>query len=198
MKRLATASVLLLLAGILFPASMDAAPYCPDTNTSLDCKKDKSCKCSDIMVGDPINLADGSSFHRVEDFPLGGAISHDLGFLRAYDSEDYASSHANEMTGLPKPFGSSPTNVNALKWYHNFFAFVFKPASGSWWVRNLDAQRMQYTPCASFWCYAPNTSGNSARKDRLQWTPEGFTLHEFDGRKLLFNAAFGSTHYFLT
>jgi RHS repeat-associated protein len=196
MNRLAT--ILALLSMALVPLHARAAPYCPDTNTSLDCKGDKTCKCSDIMVGDPVNLADGSTFHRVEDLPLGGELAPDLAFLRTYDSEVLASNHGGELTGVPKPFGSSPSESGALHWSHNFFAFVYKPASGNWWVRNLDGRRMEFLPCNGFWCMAPNPSSNSARQHRLEWTPEGFTLHELGGRRLYFYAPFGSTHYFLT
>ena len=35
MNRLTMTSALLLLAGLLVPVGLEAAPYCPDTNTSL-------------------------------------------------------------------------------------------------------------------------------------------------------------------
>ena len=126
--------------------------------------------------------------------------------MRSYTSNDQTWSYASALAGLPKPFGSSPTNVNSLKWWHDYFSYVHVTGitGNRWDVRMPGGRLVSFWGCTSTGCWANPVPGNQSAKERLQKTATGFVLIERGGRELHFSSPWtpvgGSVpnHHFLT
>ncbi len=190
------AALLLLIAGSATAGSI----YCPEA-TAPKCQGDK-CQCTRgrLHIGDPVNAADGNVYHRTTDLELRGDAP--LKFIRTYGSVDGLWTYDGAVMGLPKPFGSSPTNVNSLHWWHNYYSFVTVNGS-SWGVRTTDGQMLQYYACSgTVPCQATAGFGSAAIKEVLWWYGDHFQLQLPNGERFDYTAPWPNTanptRYFLT
>lgn len=136
------------LVMVLLP-SWAAAQFCPN-NPVPECE-DKACKCSTegTMVSDPVDIANGNSFQRLEDISL-KSLGEEVSLLRSYTSHDDTWMSVGPVEGPAMPFGSSPTWSESLRWWHSFFAFA-RDINDGWEhvfeVRALDGKWSQFKGC---------------------------------------------------
>jgi hypothetical protein len=100
---------------------------------------DPGCTCSGLHQFDPVNVASGNSFVRIQDASLPGTIGS-TELVRSYVSDDAVWAHENAVSGLPKPFGASPSRQDSLRWWHNYYSFV-RVEGNLWNVRDTDGRR---------------------------------------------------------
>ncbi|WP_309897492.1 RHS repeat-associated core domain-containing protein [Archangium sp.] len=178
----------------------DCTPSEPDGGPSPSCVGPK-CKCTATNALDPVNMASGTSYERVEDVRFSDGLTS-LRFERTF------SSRANEwifdapLVGVPKPFGASPNNPESIEWWHNWLSLVVEHQY-YWSVRDGDGQMMRFTPCTGVPCEAFPTEGNISRTERLKRTATGYELLNQDGSRHIFEARFvakvgGRNRYFLS
>ncbi len=129
-------------------------------------------------VGDPVAIAfdQGVTVDRSEDFFVRTTLG-EVPFIRTYYSDDRMSRGVVTdggalLDGVPKPFGSSPTDITALRWTHNFMAFAdirLQPDGGGFWtVRAPDGNQYKFAPCAGSSCWASERSDMPARAVQLK------------------------------
>ncbi|MBZ4398700.1 RHS repeat protein [Myxococcus sp. AS-1-15] len=172
--------------------------------------------------GDPVNVSDGYSYLREQDFEL-KLSQGSLPFIRMYVSpaRSYAYSRFSEgflpstsNNYLARPFGEH-RNGGSLNWWHNFYSAVYKwSASGAEAeIRDVDGFRNTYqlsskAAVSGRW-YVNDNNKNAA--DRLwqdvatvgTW-PQKFVYYREESGRYEHEAVYvhpdgtGARHYFLT
>lgn len=180
--------------------NVGAAPY--DGGFVPPCGEgDPACTCSGLHQFDPVNVASGNSFVRIQDASLAGTIGS-TELMRTYVSDDAAWAHENAVAGLPKPFGASPSHQDSLRWWHNYYSFV-RVEGNFWSVRDADGRTVPYLACSPP-CWASPTAGNQSQRERLHWSGSVFSFVRSDGSRLEFQDKWHRTAanqwdaYFLT
>ena len=144
-----------------------------------------------FSTGDPIAIAfdRGVTVDRSEDFFVKTEFG-DVPFVRTYYSDDRMSRGTSSdggalLDGVPKPFGSSPTDVTALRWTHNFMGFVDQrleaDGGGFWTVRAPDGNQFQFVPCGNA-CWANERGDVHATGARLFKSTGLFKLYTPSGQ----------------
>ena len=138
------ASVLLVMGSAAHADLGLVCPAGPPKRTTMSCRDTDSGRGSALGVaivtpagktatGDPIILADQTTFQRVVDYSADAANGR-IEFVRSYSSTSATFNYgiAQENIGVPKPFGSSPSGCASspnfancsLRWWHNWFAYA--------------------------------------------------------------------------
>ncbi|MFP2930506.1 RHS repeat-associated core domain-containing protein [Pyxidicoccus sp. 3LG] len=159
------------------------------------------CACSPTLVGDPVEIGQGTSFVHVADVELPG-VADGLGFSRFFTSRADAWAEEAPLAQVPKPFGASPSAPDSLLWWHNYLSLVTVDAS-SWSVRDRGGMLHRFTPCTGTPCWATPAFNNASTPYRLEHTASGFVLHAADGERLVFESPYAVvagnvSRYFLT
>lgn len=198
--------LLIALLAAFLPASA-AAQFCPN-NPVPECE-DKACKCSleGTMVSDPVDIANGNSFQRMEDISL-RSLGEEVSLLRSYTSHDDTWTSVGPVEGPAMPFGSSPSWSESLRWWHSFFAFARDINEIGWEhvfeVRALNGKWSQFKACTGIPCFGTNDSERAGEfeRNRLQRTTQGFLYQMHTGAQYVYESTWGKagtvTHHFLS
>ncbi|WPB73038.1 RHS repeat-associated core domain-containing protein [Archangium violaceum] len=166
----------------------DCLPYEPDGGGPVPCVGPK-CMCSTLAIGDPVNIASGTSFERIEDTRVADGINT-LTFERTFSSRGDEWIYDAPLAGVPKPFGASPKNPESVEWWHNWLSVVVEHQY-YWSVRDGNGQLLRFNPCSgSLPCEAAPAEGNISRKERLKRTSTGYELMLEGGTRHVFEALF--------
>ncbi|MBI3182441.1 MAG: RHS repeat-associated core domain-containing protein, partial [Myxococcales bacterium] len=106
---------------------------------------------------------------------------------RTYDSHTHTWEVDDVVKGVPKPFGSSPSNSDSLQWWHDYYSLI-KAQPFLWSVRDTDGRLFSFEPCSGSPCWAARHASNMSVPERLQSTDAGFVLVRADGHRLAFEA----------
>jgi YD repeat-containing protein len=140
-----------------------------------------------------VALSDLSTRHEEADIGVQGTLGG-FNFVRKYVSTDktwaYQSLVGNSAQPfLPKPFGSSPSSVNSLRWWHGLYSFVqpkgWIPGVSTWAVRDTDGAVLEYEACSSgsTACFARPRTTSLWSTSQLYWSGSAFILFkEREGR----------------
>jgi RHS repeat-associated protein len=149
-----------------------------------------------------VALSDLSTRHQEADVGLRGSLGG-FNFVRKYVSTDRTWAY-HSLVGngwqpfLPKPFGSSPSNVNSLRWWHGLYSFVqpkgWIPGVSTWAVRDTDGAVLEYEACSSgaMACFAKPRSTTLWSTARLYWSGSSFVLFKEGEGRLLYQSEWRS------
>lgn len=99
------------------------APVFPSTRSMMNRARPS------VVAGIELGFDRAFTEDRIEDFTIRTPLG-DVPFVRTYFSDDRVSLASVSDAGLallsdvPKPFGSSPTDLRSVRWTHNFASFV--------------------------------------------------------------------------
>lgn len=172
----------------------------PEGGAPISCCGD-GCSCNPLVVGDPVNAAQGNSLERIVDVTIPGTVAP-LQFIRSYSSNPLEWLHDRPLAGAPKPFGASPTHLDSIAWWHNHLGVVVMQGS-RWSVRDREGRLLRFEACVGSVCQASAGYGNKSIPERLSRTAAGFKLATATGEQLFFEAPFapgpgGVDRYFLS
>lgn len=159
------------------------------------------------MVSDPVDIANGNSFQRIEDISL-RSLGEEVSLLRSYTSHDETWTSVGSVEGPAMPFGSSPSLPESLRWWHSFFAFARDIKEIGWphvfEVRALNGKWSQFEACTDIPCFGTNESERAGEfeRNRLLRTTQGFLYQMHTGAQYVYESTWGKagtvTHHFLS
>jgi len=149
-----------------------------------------------------VALSSLSTLHQEADIGIQGSLGG-FNFVRKYVSTDntwaYQSLVGNSAQPfLPKPFGSSPSNVNSLRWWHALYSFVqpkgWIPGVSTWAVRDTDGAVLEYEACSagSTACFAKPRTTSLWSTSRLYWSGTAFTFFKEGEGRFIYQAEWTS------
>lgn len=187
----------LYTCGLLCGATCDGN-YVNHCTPPKPCNPAEEC-CPDI--GDPATLVLAQSMYAHTDARLSTSLGP-LKLSRYYLGADHFWQEWLPTDRVPKPFGSTDDAGTTLRWWHNFYSFVFPPGN-NWHVYGPNGYEQYTAGCYTPPCWASQPTPSQRQRNRLHFSDAGFEYYDdSSGSRYLYHSPYkgpdNQTRYFLT
>jgi RHS repeat-associated protein len=155
-------------------------------------------------VGDPVALSGGRIVETTTDITLPAwenSPESPISFERTYHSTDDDWAHAGTLGDattpfVPTPFGGGEYKDYTMRWWHNWYSFVWVQSASDWFVRLPGGELVTFAACTipagQTACSSLPRAGSAEARASLVWSGTGFKYVAPSGSVLTFAAPHGS------